>query len=160
MKRKDTFLVIQPLTEKLYRFAYAIMPDDLQAEQLVVDGVNAFLLKEKKSILNREIDVTNKKDLQILRRTYFKSMLHYMSDIGSRRAMQLMEQMKLGRPDEFQSYYSLEAKVRIVLQLRFDLQFSVEEIEDILNIPRYEVIEKIHNGRFLMLDKLKQGVTV
>ncbi len=158
MKRKDFYLLIQPLTEKLYRFAFTLIPDDLQAEQLVIDGLNAYLIKEKKNILMKDVDLNqNKKDLQILRRIYFKGILRYMNDIGHRRALQLGEQLRLSRPDDFKAYYTLDSKVRAVMNLRFDAQFSVEEIEDIMQVPRYEVIEKIHNGRFLLLNQLNQG---
>lgn len=158
MKRKDFYQLVLPLTDKLYRFAYTLIPDDLQAEQLVIDAFNAYLIKERKFILRTEIDLSSKKESQILRRTIFKSMLKYVADIGTRRAGQLLEQMKVNRPDDFASFYSLDAKVRLVVSLRYDGQFSVEEIEEIAQMPRYEVIEKLHNGRFLLLNDLNKGV--
>jgi hypothetical protein len=157
MKRKDFYQLMLPLTEKLYRFAYALIPDDLQAEQLVIDGLNAYLLKEKKSILRRDINLTDKKETQILRRILFKGVLRYMSDIGIRRSSQLIEQMKVSRPVDYSAYYSLEPKVRLVMSLRYEAQFTVEEIEEVVQMPRYEVIEKIHNGRFLLMNDLNQG---
>jgi DNA-directed RNA polymerase specialized sigma24 family protein len=160
MKRKDFYQLALPLTEKLYRFAYTLIPDDLQAEQLVIDSINAYLLKEKKSIMNRDVDLTSKKQTQIMRRMYFKNILKYVCDIGVRRSTQLSEQMKVLRPKEFAPFYSLEPKVRFVISLRYEAQFTVEEIEEIVQLPRYEVIEKIHNGRFLLLNDLNKGVTV
>jgi DNA-directed RNA polymerase specialized sigma24 family protein len=160
MKRKDFYQIALPLTEKLYRFAYTLIPDDLQAEQLVIDSINAYLLKERKSIMKREVDITSKKETQLLRRTYFKSILKHLCDIGVRRSLQLSEQMKVLRPKEFAPFYSLEPKVRFVISLRYEAQFSVEEIEEIVQMPRYEVIEKIHNGRFLLLNDLNKGVSL
>jgi len=160
MKRKDFYQIALPLTEKLYRFAYTLIPDDLQAEQLVIDSINAYLLKERKSIMKREVDMTSKKETQFIRRTYFKSILKYLCDIGVRRSLQLTEQMKVLRPSEFAPFYALEPKVRFVISLRYEAQFSVEEIEEIVQMPRYEVIEKIHNGRFLLLNDLNKGVTL
>jgi DNA-directed RNA polymerase specialized sigma24 family protein len=158
MKRKEFFHLVQPLTEKLYQFAYSLIPDDLQAEQLVIDAVNAYLLKEKKWITAREVDLANKKSTQILRKTVFKSVLKYMADIGQRRALQLTEQMRLTRPAGYDAFYNLDPKVRMTLRLRYEAQFSVEDITEILQIPRYEVIEKIHNGRFLLLNDLGRGI--
>lgn len=160
MKRKDFYQIALPLTEKLYRFAYTLIPDDLQAEQLVIDSINAYLLKESKSIMKRDVNMTSKKETQLIRRTYFKSILKYLCDIGVRRSLQLSEQMKVLRPKEFAPFYSLEPKVRFVISLRYEAQFSVEEIEEIVQMPRYEVIEKIHNGRFLLLNDLNKGVTL
>jgi len=158
MKRKEFYLLVQPLTEKLYQLAYTLVPDDLQAEQLVIDGMNAYLLKEKKKILRKEVEINNKVEAQFLRKEILKGLLRYMTDIGARRANQLTEQMRLTRPAGFSLFYSLEPKVRLAMRLRYEAQMTVEEIGDILQAPRYEVIEKLHNGRFLLLNDLNKGI--
>lgn len=160
MKRKDFYQLTLPLTDKLFRFAYTMIPDDLQAEQLVIDALNAYLIKEKKSIMKREVDLTSKKDSQILRRIIFKGILRYICDIGTRRSGQLSDLMTVTRPQEYSAFYSLDAKIRFVIGLRYEAQFTVEEIEEIVQMPRFEVIEKIHNGRFLLLNDLNKGVSV
>ena len=159
MKRNDLFQLVAPLSEQLYRFAYTLIPDDLQAEQLVIDSLNAYLIKEQKQIIKREFDPKDKREAQKLRRFYFKGLLKYLSDIGIRRSGQLTDQLKDMRPAGHAEFYGLEARVRIVMGLRYDARFSVEEIAEILAIPRYEVIEKLHNGRFLLLDNLLPGAT-
>ncbi len=138
--------------------AFALVPDDLQAEQLVIDSMNAFLLKEKKSVLIKMVDLESKKNVQLLRRTYYKSLLRYMCDIGVRRSNQMGEASLAVAVEEFQPFFALDAKVRFVMKLRFENQFTVEEIEEIAQLPKYEVIEKLHNGRFLLLNDLNSGV--
>ena len=158
MNRKDFLQLIQPLTEKFYRLAYRLIPDDLQAEQLVIDSLNAYLIKEKKKILAAsEIESLSKKDIQLQRRSCFKGIIRYMGEIGVRRSSQLVDQTKFNQPTEFYSFYGLAPKVRMVISLRYDFQFTVEEIQDITSMPRYEVIEKLHNGRFLLLNDFNQG---
>lgn len=158
MTRKEFNQYLQPLTEKLYSFAHALIPDDLQAEQLVIDSVNAYLIKEKKSILARKQDLSNKKSVQLVRRQIMKSILRYMSDIGCRRAHQL-HNMKMVSASEFQAFYNLEPESRMVLKLRYQAQFTVEEVEEIMQLARFQVIEKIHNGRFLIVTDLNKGVS-
>ncbi len=158
MKRTEFFQLVQPLTEKLYSMAFALVPDDLQAEQLVIDSMNAFLLKEKKSVLIRTVDLENKKNVQLLRRTYYKSLLRSMCDIGVRRSNQMSESSLAIAAEDFRAFFALDAKVRFVMKLRFENQFTVEEIEEIAQLPKYEVIEKLHNGRFLLLNDLNSGV--
>lgn len=161
MKRIDFYQLLSPLTEKLNRMAYCLIPDDLQAEQLVVDALNAYLIKEKKNIIATEnLDSLSKKDLQLKRRQIFKGILKFMSEIGVRRSTQLKDQMMKTRPLDFEVFYRLEPKVRLVISLRYDFQFTVEEIEDIVSMPRYEVIEKLHNGRFLLLNDMNPGVSL
>jgi len=158
MKRTDFYQLIQTMPEKLYSFAFSMIPDDLQAEQLVVDSVNAYLLKEKKNIFSKEANLSDKREFQLLRRMVFKGILRYMMDIGQRRALQMAAQIKLGMPKDFAAFFSLETKVRMVVRLRFDGNFTAEEIGEIMQMPRYEVIEKIHNGRFLLMNDLNKGL--
>lgn len=158
MKRSEFFSLIQPLTPKLYSMAHGLLPDDLQAEQLVIDSINAFLVKESSTLLKREVKPTDKKEIQLLRRTYYKQILKNLSDIGARRSFQLKEQMQIQRPESYEAFYALEPKIRLALKLRFEANFSVDEIQDILEIPRYEVIEKLHNGRYLMVSQINEGV--
>ena len=160
MKRSEVFSLIQPLIPKLYSMAHGLLPDDLQAEQLVIDSINGFLIKESSSLLRRELKATDKKEVQLLRRSYYKMILKNLSDLGSRRSFQLKEQMQLQMPESYEGFYALEPKIRLALKLRFEANFSVDEIQDILEIPRYEVIEKLHNGRYLMVSQLNEGVTV
>lgn len=161
MKRMDFYLLLKPVTDKLYRMAYCLIPDDLQAEQLVIDSLNAYLIKDKKNILALpEYETLSKKDILMKRRSSFKGVLKYMGEIGVRRALQLKGQLNTSRPEEFQKFYSLEPKVRLVFTLRYDFQFTVEEIEDIVGMPRYEVIEKLHNGRFLLMTDMNAGVSL
>jgi hypothetical protein len=160
MKRKDFYQLLAPLTDKLYRFGFTLIPDDLQAEQLVIDSFNAYLLKERKTLLKKDVDLTNKKESQYLRRIHFKGILRHMCEIGARRSVQLIDQLRLSLPEGYSPYYSLEPKIRFVMSLRYDAQFSVEEIEEIVQMPRFEVIEKIHNGRFLLMSNLNKGMNV
>lgn len=160
MRRKEFYQVIAPLTEKIYSLAYSLLPDDLQAEQLVIDSISAYMLKEKKWIQNKEVDLRNKKEVGLVRKIIFKSVVRYMSEIGIRRAIQLSEQMRLEVPEQFARFYSLDPKVRLVLRLRYDNHFSADEIADILEAPRFDIIEKLHNGRFLMLNDMNSGDAV
>lgn len=157
----DFYSLLKPATDKLYRMAFALIPDDLQAEQLVIDSLNAYLIKDKKQILaTAELENLAKKDIQLKRRNAFKGILKYMAEIGSRRATQLKDQLIRTRPVEFDEFYKLEPRVRLVIMLRYDLQFSVDEIEDMIGMPRYEVIEKVHNGRFLLLNNMNMNMNM
>jgi hypothetical protein len=158
MKRMEFFQLAQPLTDKLYRLAYVLLPDDLQAEQLVIDGTNAYLIKEKNKLLSRELNFDNKKEVLLARRSVLKGIIKYINEIGVRRSLQLMDQMRLNAPGEFRAFYGLDPKVRMALTLRYDFQFTVEEIQDLMLIPRYEVIEKLHNGRYLLLNHRERNL--
>jgi hypothetical protein len=161
MNRTDFFNLIQPLTPKLYRAGFCLMPDDLQVEQLVIDAFNGYLIREKKNILNsKELNQISKKDLQVQRRIHFKGILKNLAEIGVRRSLQLAHQMSLSEPQDFKPFFKLDPRVRLSLCLRYDFQFTTNEIEDITGMTRYEVIEKLHNGRYLLLHDVNQGALV
>jgi NTE family protein len=70
--------------------------------------------------------------------------------IMQKRSFQLIDQYRSYIPAEFKKFYDLDVKVRAVMTLRFDFLFQMEEIEDICQMARFEVIEKLHNGRFML----------
>jgi hypothetical protein len=63
-------------------------------------------------------------------------------------------------PHDFKPFFKLDPRVRLTLCLRYDFQFTTNEIEDITGMTRYEVIEKLHNGRYLLLHDVNQGALV
>ena len=156
MKRTELINLLLPLNEKLYQMAYCLIPDDLQAEQLVIDGVNAFLLKEQKWLAQFTEAEVDQRQVQTLRRQLLKKILRFQFEIGQKRSFQLIDQYRSYIPEEFKKFYALDVKVRGVMTLRFDFMFNTEEIEDICQMPRFEVIEKLHNGRFMLSKDLAQ----
>ena len=52
MKTEELQKYIQNLSPDLYSFAYVLVPDDLQASQLMIDCVQSFLI-QKKSLVER-----------------------------------------------------------------------------------------------------------
>jgi len=46
MKIEDIQKIIQQQSSDLYSFAYILIPDDLQASQLLIDGVQSFLVQK------------------------------------------------------------------------------------------------------------------
>ncbi len=154
MKRTELINLLLPLNEKLYQMAYCLIPDDLQAEQLVIDGVNAFLLKEQKWVARLIEEDSERSMNNHVRRQLLKRVLKYQFEIGQRRSFQLIDQYRTYIPAEFKKFYELDVKVRAVMTLRFEFLFQVEEIEDVCGMPRFEVIEKLHNGRFMLSKEL------
>jgi len=60
MKIEELQKYIQNLSPELYSFAYVLIPDDLQASQLMIDCVQSFLIQKKglvdKMVLSKKID--------------------------------------------------------------------------------------------------------
>ena len=148
MRKKDLFTLIQPLLPRCHSLAYCLLPDDLQAQQLVIDAFTQCLLKEKHVWLTREWDDKDKKSQVQQRKTFLKSMIRCLVDLGVRRAAQISTPYE---GQEFRQFYQMDPRTRAVAWLRFQQNWPLEEIERALSMKRYEVIEKVHNARFLMM---------
>ena len=146
--KKDLFNLIQPLLPRCHSLAMCMLPDDLQAQQLVIDSFTQCLLKEKQTWLEREWDEDDKKMQMALRKQFLKSLMRAIVDLGTRRANQVTAPYE---GQEFRQFYSMDARTRAVAWLRFQQGWSLEDIERALSMKRHEVIEKVHNARFLMM---------
>lgn len=129
-----------------------LLPDDLQAQQLVVDTFTLCLLKEKNVWFDQKWDEEDRKSQIHLRKQFMKSLVAHMVDLGVKRSLQLWTEL----PDvelvrQYPKFFQLETKARAIAWLRFGQSWPVDEIEKVLGLKRFEVIEKIHNARFIML---------
>jgi len=147
MKRKEIFAFISPLLEQLYQFSHALLPDDLEAEQLVIDGVNGFIIKEKKWLSRFEVDEENEGRV---RRIFFQKIIHHIYDLAQKRSMHF-------KSDKSDAFYELPLRNRAIMILRYQMNYTPEQIEDFLGLARWEVIEGIHNSRFTLMNELNAG---
>lgn len=147
VRKKDLFNLIQPLLPKCHSLAMSLLPDDLQAQQLIVDSFTQCLLKEKSLWLDRDWDESDKKDQLHLRRLMLKSWIKVMVHLGMRRATQLQIRYE---GVEHREFYNLDASTRVVAWLKYDQGWGLSEIETTLGLKKFEVIEKIHNSRFIL----------
>ncbi len=145
MNRKEIFGLISPLLEQLYQFSFALLPDELEAEQLVIDGVNGFIIKEKKLLESLEVEIDNE-----LRRFFFQKMVNHIYNLANKRIVQF----KINHED---SFYRLPLRDRAIMILRYQMNYAPENIEDFLGIARWEVIEGIHNSRFMLTNQFQES---
>jgi hypothetical protein len=146
--KKDLYTLIQPLLPRLHSLAMCLIPDDLQAQQLVIDSFTQILLKEKESWLNREWPLDDKKQQIGLRKTFIKSMVRALVDLGIKRTAQLHTAYE---GSDFKQFYQMDTRTRAVAWLRFNQSWPLDEIERTLAMKRHEVIEKVHNARFILM---------
>ena len=87
MKTEELQKYIQNLSPDLYSFAYVLVPDDLQASQLMIDCVQSFLI-QKKSLVERMGRTKNRIVKNLLNETklclfkiIFEFIIYYISFI-------------------------------------------------------------------------------
>ena len=144
MKRKEIFATLAPLLDHLYQFSHALLPDDLEAEQLVIDGINGFIIKEKKWLTRL---LTDSESESKLRRIFFQKMISHIYGLATKRAAHFNSTQE-------QPFYELPLRNRAIMTLRYLMNYDAQQIEDFLGLARWEVIEGIHTGRYMLMNEL------
>lgn len=150
MKTIELEKFIQNLSTDLYSFAYILIPDDLQATQLMIDSVSAFMIKNKiliekwKSASESEV-MGHSSDISI---HLYKSLY----DLSKKRYNQLRLSFK--DIEDKSGFYSLEFDDKAALFLQERTDYSLELIEFLLGKTRGEVLAHLYSARMTMVSKL------
>lgn len=150
MKKTELESLINSIIPKLYSFAYAMIQDEEQAEQLIVDSYSVFLVREKHFISEYEFN-NSKKDTVSIKRYLLLNMIREIFKLGTQRSSQL-KSLKSVAHNEYDSFYKLNSTQRAVLLLKENLKFSIEVIQEALSIEKHQVIEQLYNSRHKLLE--------
>jgi hypothetical protein len=150
MKTIELEKFIQNLSTDLYSFAFILIPDDLQATQLMIDAVSAFMIKNKmlidkwKNATDSEV-MTHSQDIKL-------HLYKAMYDLSKKRYGQLRLSFK--DIEDSSGFFSLEFDDKAVLFLKERFDFSLELIEFILGKTRGELLAHLYSARITMVNKL------
>lgn len=143
MKLIELEKFIQNQSTELYSFAFILIPDDLQATQLMIDSVSAFMIQnksliEKWSLKGESVVEHNPLDIKI---HLYKSMF----DLAKKRYQQV--RMSFKSIEDNSGFFSLDFDDKAILFLkeRTDLPFDV--IEFITGQTRSEILAHLYSAR-------------
>lgn len=140
---------LKPLYPRLYSFCYALIPDELQAQQLVVDSISIFLIKEKELIGQWEQSESELGNQELIyAHRLFKLILRFTYELGIKRLSQLQALVNTSKY-KF-SFYQLSGKERVLIYLKHNLKLSWDDIEFVTKLGRSQLI----NMLFLAEQKL------
>lgn len=145
MKKAQLQTLVNSLIPKFYSFAFALVPDELQAEQMVIDAYAVFVVREKNFIAKFKYS-DDKKEKSIFKKYIMSHMINEIFKMGVKRSSQLRI---LGNRNhgQYESFYNLKTNQRAILFLKESFKYNVETIQDILGLEKYQVIETLYNGR-------------
>ncbi len=122
MKIEEFESYLKKIHPDLYSFSFILIPDDLQASQLIVDGLS-YVLMNKRSIFDRLINKSQNFSIEL---DDFKMNLYKaIYEIAQKRFLQIRTSVETKDLDNF---YSLEFDERAVIFLRQKLKFSHNDI--------------------------------
>jgi hypothetical protein len=148
MKKLELEKFIQNLSTELYSFAFILIPEDLQATQLMIDSVSTFLIQKKSMIAKwttfNEVElIENSMDIKI---HLYKSMY----EISKKRYSQL--RMSFKDFEDNSGFFSLEFDDKATLFLKERTEFPVEIIEFILGQSSNEVVSHLYSARRQLIE--------
>ena len=145
--------VVDNLLNKLYSFAHSIIPDELQAEQLIIDSYSVFILNHKKQL--EQIDYKSfRKDARVkisVRNYVYKHMLQSIYELGLKRCVQL----NISQQSELEKFYKLTPTQRAILHLQEILELNQDEVRQILRLEAHEILEQFYNAQNTLLSNSK-----
>lgn len=150
MKKVDFEKILSLLSVDLYSFGYALIPDDLQAGQLTVDGLTAYLVS-KQTILETMLQ-TNSSELKNEIPKIKIDLLKVVYDLAKKRFYQVRVSIENEHLND--GFYHLEFDEKAALYLKDKMKLTNEEISVITMRTRAEVLASLYSGRLKMVKAL------
>lgn len=135
---------IQKLTPELFSFGVALVPDDLQAQQIVIDAVAAFVVDGKSIVVSYE-RAEDEEMRKVIMTEAKKQLMRNMFQIGKRRCEQLSALCQ--DVNKFQTFYKLPVLERAVLFLKHKVLADFSDIEFVTGVERLEIISRLNYAR-------------
>lgn len=135
---------IQKLTPELFSFGVALVPDDLQAQQIVIDAMAAFVV-EGKSIVVAYERAQDEEMRKVMMSEAKKQLMRNMFQIGKRRCEQLTALCQ--DVNKFRTFYKLPVLERAVLFLKHKALADFSDIEFVTGVERLEIISRLNYAR-------------
>lgn len=148
MKTEELQKFIQNLSPDLYSFAYVLIPDDLQASQLMIDCVQSFLI-QKKPLVEKIALTKNKIVRNLLDETKFH-LLKIIFELSRKRYQQL--KVSFSDVEQNGGFFSLDFDEKAVLYLREKAGLELDQIEFITGNTRAEILSYLYSARVKMTE--------
>ena len=133
---------------KLFSFAHALLPDVLQAQQLVIDSI-ALLVTERKEWVEETAKIMAAQAVATRSTLIQRYLYRHIFLIGRTRAKQLMTKA----PPEYARFYNLPITSRAVLFLHHQTAWSIDDIDDILSLERPVLFAHLQQARQQLLEQ-------
>lgn len=140
---------LKNLHPDLYSFSYILIPDDLQASQLIIDSI-ANILLDKKILIEKLLASTDKNELELkeLKFLLFKTIF----ELAKKRFHQIKSSVNL---ENLEPFYHLEYEERATLFLKHRFKINNELICFISSMGQDELIAVLTKARAKICIELK-----
>jgi hypothetical protein len=150
MKQVELEHLLSRLGSELYGFAFILIPDDLQAHQLVVDSVGAILIS-KRNYFESLMYIKKKffeNEEKYLRQNLYKNVYELSKKRFHQLKLSVIENQELG------FFYTLDFDEKALLYLREKCRLTNDEISFVTSKNKQEVISMLYSARLKFIDKI------
>ena len=147
MKTKELHRFIQKLSPDLYSFAYVLIPDDLQATQLIIDCVQSFII-QKTILIDKLLQTKNGEVQNALLDEARLQLQKIIFEIAKKRYQQL--KVSFQDVESEIGFFSLEFEEKAVLYLKEKIGHDLEIVEMITALSQSEILANLYVARLKM----------
>jgi hypothetical protein len=150
MKRLEFEKLLSLLGHDLFSFAFILIPDDLQAGQLVVDAIGSFLISHNaKAITMAQSKIKiNQSEVLFMK----KELLRNVYELARKRYHQI--KLSINEIENKNDFYSLDFDEKAVLYLKEKCDYNVDEVSVIVLKTRSETLGYLYGARIKMIEKI------
>ena len=147
MRNNRLEVFLKKLNPELFSFSHALIPDDLQVQQLVVDAVHLLVVEEWELMF----------DFLSLKQNAGESILFQLKKIVYKNVFNMAkkrsEQLRGGLRGlvKYAPFFQLDINQRAVLFLKHKTEFGFEIIEEVIGKDRHKIIEILNCSRDMLL---------
>ena len=139
--------LVEPLLSKLFSFSMALFANEKLSYQTVIDAYTVYVMKEKRFLLKQLNQELSKKEKSSLRNFLKKELFKEIYDLSLKRLSHSNSNFGKECSAEYASFYSLSTFKRAVIYLKLHEKLTLEQIQEVFGVQRFEVIENFYNGR-------------
>lgn len=141
------------ISQDLYTFAFTLIPDDLQASQLVLDAFRSLLLENElgPKFYN---SYQQSKSPNLKNEPEYKLLLKKIYEIAKKRIGQIS--VNINQEEDIKkhdaAFYKLNTEERAVLVLRHRFKMNLNNISYITNMAKIETINQLNLARTSLIN--------
>jgi hypothetical protein len=132
-KRNHLEHFFQSTNLELFQFAFALVPDESKARELLIDSISA-ILRDEAEIVEEFVQSEDDSGGEELKKVLYARVFMIASRRGSHRSIN-----RIGS-EEWAPFYALDLVDRAVLFLKHSTLFSYDDMEEILNLFKHEIM--------------------
>lgn len=149
MKYSELEKYIKNQSTSLYSFAYTLIPDDLQATQLMIDSVSTFLIVNGTHELK---NISSNQDDEFEEKLILTKLYKHLYEISKKRFIQLESSLKNSESEG--PFFKLNLDEKAVMFLNEKAEFRMEEIAFVLSKTQYETQAILLSSRMNLMNEL------